>query len=87
MRLSATPRLPDKFADLTPAADSSLHEVLISMWNDLGRLLPSVDFLGVVAGAPSTPPAQTYYVYVDSADGNKLKVKGPGGTVTPLANP
>lgn len=36
--------------------------------------------------APATPPANTFYLYVDSAD-NKLKAKGPSGTVTILALP
>ena len=36
--------------------------------------------------APATPAANTFVLYVDSAD-TKLKAKGPSGTVTILANP
>lgn len=35
--------------------------------------------------APATPPAGWFSLYVDTAD-SKLKVKGPGGTVTILAS-
>lgn len=38
------------------------------------------------ATAPGTPPAGQFYFYMDSAD-NKLKCKGPSGTVTVLGNP
>lgn len=40
------------------------------------------------AGPPGPPPPLGYYtMYVDSADGNKLKVSGHNGTVTVLALP
>lgn len=38
------------------------------------------------ATAPATPATGTFYIYMDSSD-NKLKAKGPSGTVTVLANP
>lgn len=43
--------------------------------------------LGIVAvGQPSTPTSGFFFIYMDVAD-NKLKAKGPSGTVTTLANP
>lgn len=36
--------------------------------------------------APATPAAGTFVIYMDSAD-NKLKAKGPSGTITILASP
>ncbi len=46
-------------------------------------------FMGTVAAASvGTPYASTsYYIFIDSADGHKLKVKGASGTVTTLASP
>jgi hypothetical protein len=46
---------------------------------------------GIVAAltaqtAPETPKSGTFYLYMDKAD-NKLKAKGPSGTVTVLAEP
>jgi hypothetical protein len=46
---------------------------------------------GIVAAltaqaAPETPGPGTFYLYMDKAD-NKLKAKGPSGTVTILGNP
>lgn len=51
----------------------------------LVRFGDQVYFAGTSAGAPTTPPATTYTIYVDTSDSNKLKAKGPSGTVTTLA--
>lgn len=46
-----------------------------------------VSMFGSSAGSPGTPGAGVYVWYVDSSDGNKLKVVGSSGTVTTIANP
>lgn len=39
------------------------------------------------AGAPTNPAATVYKMYVDTSDGNKLKVLGASGTITVIAVP
>lgn len=52
----------------------------------------TIDSDGLIKIAGSGPPASaapsgTFYLYVDLTDGNKLKARGDGGTVTTLALP
>lgn len=44
-----------------------------------------VTFIAITAPS-SNPPSGEFYVYMDALD-NKLKARGPSGTVTVLANP
>jgi hypothetical protein len=46
-----------------------------------------VQLFGSSAGTPGTPGGGIYKFYIDTNDGSKLKVIGPSGTVTVLANP
>ena len=46
----------------------------------------TISTTNALGGTPPTPPANTFYIYVDSAD-NTLKARGSNGTVTPLALP
>lgn len=43
-------------------------------------------FLATATTAPTGNPTGGFFAYVDPAD-NRLKVRGPSGTITPLANP
>ena len=53
----------------------------------LGLQQHGVNMFGSSAGAPSTPGSGTYTFFIDSSDGDKLKVVGPSGTVTLVALP
>ena len=53
-----------------------------SSWQSMAKGL----FIVTATTIPSGNPSGGFFQYVDPAD-NKLKVRGPSGTVTPLANP
>ncbi|HXI85271.1 MAG TPA: hypothetical protein VNL17_14415 [Verrucomicrobiae bacterium] len=53
---------------------------------EFGRFDSNGAFRLSAIAIPGTPAAATFYIFIDSAD-NKLKCKGPSGTVTTLGNP
>lgn len=55
-------------------------------WSNIARWYGFLGVAGSNAGAPATPAAG-FEFFIDSGDGNKLKVVGPSGTVTLVAAP
>lgn len=59
-----------------------LSDLQAGAFQVLGRMTLSTT--NPLSGTPPTPPANTFYIYVD---GNTLKAKGSNGTITNLAAP
>lgn len=60
----------------------------VQFFENTGDFGGGIDVIGIAVAntAPTGNPTSGFVLFVDPAD-NKLKVRGQGGTITPLANP